>query len=540
MSVTRASDLAKRRFKGLKLSKPFSDLLGDIEPRAYLLIWGPAGSGKSTFALALADELATNGPALYVSAEEGVSKTVRDRINRLEAKHPDLYVAEYLSLEKIKLQVRQTGARFVMLDSISQIDPSSARFAALAKEFQHDGIGLAVIAHATKDGKNYKGPTSVGHNPDVIIRVAGGEATTTKNRYAPTPVSIDVPFTAAALPRNRHRHNPHRIAEGDVVTFIWDNDNSQRTGTVAQTPTSGDDIFFVWINDSGFKMPVAAYLDSIVRVDVGQSRRNPVAVPFTTTLREIVAIVKPKGVAALNAAVGFEYPAFLDWMDLHEDVREDLAERLRSNNTSFRWRTKSRATPDGREKIGVLEMIRYKRQVEMLPDADSESDTDLERYAEGDTYIEQFEGRDFADALGAMLRAYGKMRVVVTDQAHAKKVLGAKEYGRQSKALEGAKPKAAASKPKAAPRKRSAPKATPSGDAPPRRKPAKAAQKPKRMATPKADNEPTAPKRTTTGGGASSGRKPRSKSSEAQGGGDAQRFDQGIASLTAALQNLDT
>lgn len=474
MSVTRASDLAKRRFKGLKLSKPFSDLLGDIEPRAYLLIWGPAGSGKSTFALALADELATNGPALYVSAEEGVSKTVRDRINRLEAKHPDLYVAEYLSLEKIKLQVRQTGARFVMLDSISQIDPSSARFAALAKEFQHDGIGLAVIAHATKDGKNYKGPTSVGHNPDVIIRVAGSEATTTKNRYAQTPVSIDVPFTAAALPRNRHR-------------------------------------------------------------------RNPVAVPFTTTLREIVAIVKPKGVAALNAAVGFEYPAFIDWMQINGHEHGQLVNRLRSNNTSFRWRAKSRATKDGREKIGVLEVIRYKRQMEMLPDEDSAQDGDLERYAEGDTYIEQFEGRDFADALGAMLRAYGKMRVVVTDQAHAKKVLGAKEYGRQSKALESAQPKAAASKPKSAPRKRSAPKATPSDDAPPRRKPAQAAQKPKRMATPKADNEPTAPKRTTTGGGASSGRKPRSKSSDqAQGGGDAQRFDQGIASLTAALQNLDT
>lgn len=199
MNIISASDLASRQFKGLPLSKPFSDLLGEIEPRAYMLVSGMPGSGKSTFTLALADELANHGPVIYVAAEEGLSRTMRDKIARLKATHPNLFVAEFDSLPAVKRAVEASGAQFVILDSISEINANRKAIQDFQEWRKARGLGLYIIAHATKDGSRYKGSSALGHGVDVEIMIREGRAETLKNRYAPLS-SIDVPFTVKDLP----------------------------------------------------------------------------------------------------------------------------------------------------------------------------------------------------------------------------------------------------------------------------------------------------------------------------------------------------
>ncbi len=201
MMLIPANELAQQQFEGMDLGEPFARLLGPIAPDAFVLVWGPPGSGKSTFTLALASELADHGPTLYVSAEEGIGSVMAERIRRLSADHPNLIIAEFHDLDDVRRVAERLGARFVILDSISELDPRSQSVENFRKWAKEKGIGLYLIAHATKGGQ-YRGPSYVGHGTDVIVHVNDGEAATRKNRFSPL-ASVPVPF-------KRTRRNPRK------------------------------------------------------------------------------------------------------------------------------------------------------------------------------------------------------------------------------------------------------------------------------------------------------------------------------------------
>lgn len=219
MSIISASTLAEKTFIGLDLSEPFHELFGKIEPKASALIWGTAGSGKSTLTLALANDLAFNAPVLYVSAEEGQGKTLSDRINRLQALHSNLFIAEFESLKAVREQAEQKKAGFIILDSISVIDPASREIELLREWAQRKEIGLFVIAHATKEGDSYKGDSAVGHGTDIVVQVEAGRAKTTKNRYKALS-EIPVPFEAKDIQRKNPQIQVRKIESTDS-TYDW-------------------------------------------------------------------------------------------------------------------------------------------------------------------------------------------------------------------------------------------------------------------------------------------------------------------------------
>lgn len=198
--IISAPDLGRQKHDGLSLPGAYGELLGAVPPNFNALVWGPKGKGKTTLVLGLCAEWARRvGPVLYVGAEEGHGAAFSKLIRRLGAGVPGLHIATYdpgAGLSGIVADLRQTGAGLVAIDSISWIDPHSAAFGEFAVMLREAGVALVYIAHAQKGGKDYLGPSRVGHAVDTVVKVDGGQATTEKNRHAPE-ATINVPFTAA-------------------------------------------------------------------------------------------------------------------------------------------------------------------------------------------------------------------------------------------------------------------------------------------------------------------------------------------------------
>lgn len=203
--ILSSSALVAREYDGIDLPAPFGKWLGAFEPNSYVFVWGPPGGGKSTLSAAMAWMLAHYGRVLYISAEEGHGKTVADRFARLDATHDNLFVSLYESFQQIVNDLRRLKARFVVIDSVTEIDPSSKEMKSFKSWCKQQGIGMWFIAHAQKTGRSYKGNSNLGHGADVVVKVEKGKASTTKNRNAPNS-TVPVPFTAAQMPS--FRENP--------------------------------------------------------------------------------------------------------------------------------------------------------------------------------------------------------------------------------------------------------------------------------------------------------------------------------------------
>ncbi|MCA0268463.1 MAG: AAA family ATPase [Bacteroidetes bacterium] len=204
--ILSSSALVAREYDGIDLPAPFGKWLGAFEPNSYVFVWGPPGGGKSTLSAAMAWMLAHYGRVLYISAEEGHGKTVADRFARLDATHDNLFVSLYESFQQIVNDLRRLKARFVVIDSVTEIDPSSKEMKSFKSWCKQQGIGMWFIAHAQKTGRSYKGNSNLGHGADVVVKVEKGKASTTKNRNAPN-ATVPVPFTAAQMPKG-FRDNP--------------------------------------------------------------------------------------------------------------------------------------------------------------------------------------------------------------------------------------------------------------------------------------------------------------------------------------------
>lgn len=214
MDVVKSQDLQKQEFEALDLHGEYGELLGTIEPATQIHIWGAAGSGKSTYALQLARVLANETRVLYVSAEEGAKRLVAERLERLKASHPNLYISDFSGMEALEKKIKELNIGFVIMDSVSVIGENALLF---ARKMRQEGIGVVFIAHATKMGQ-YKGKTDVVHEVDINLQVYQDEdgktyAETQKNRYQPLS-RIPVRFNGCDYGKTKtkmSRQNPVKV-----------------------------------------------------------------------------------------------------------------------------------------------------------------------------------------------------------------------------------------------------------------------------------------------------------------------------------------
>jgi predicted ATP-dependent serine protease len=145
-------------------------------------VYGLPKSGKSTLCLDFAKHLAEHhGKVLYCAVEEGFGYTLKEKIERLNASHRNLFITD-------RIPADLTPYQFVFIDSVSKAGMDVADLEELRK--QYPGVSFIFIYHTTKEGR-FKGVNTHAHEVDVIVEVGKGEAKATGRFNAGGTISLD-------------------------------------------------------------------------------------------------------------------------------------------------------------------------------------------------------------------------------------------------------------------------------------------------------------------------------------------------------------
>jgi len=165
--VIRSTDLADMNFETIGLKGKYRELIGDPSVGFCVMVYGLPKSGKSTLCIDFAKHLAENhGKVLYCAIEEKFGYTLKEKIERLQASHPNLFVSETIPDDLSKYD-------FVFIDSVSRAGLNMDTIRNLRHE--NPRTAFIFIYHTTKEG-NFRGKNENAHEVDVIVEVADGKA----------------------------------------------------------------------------------------------------------------------------------------------------------------------------------------------------------------------------------------------------------------------------------------------------------------------------------------------------------------------------
>lgn len=117
-----SNDLKKMEFKSLNFQDKWQDLFGNPAISFHLVVHGKPGQGKSTFCLQFAHYLVSNyGKVLYVSGEEGFSKTMKDKFESNNAFSKNLYLADIHSSEELTGTIKPNTFHLIFIDSLNNM-----------------------------------------------------------------------------------------------------------------------------------------------------------------------------------------------------------------------------------------------------------------------------------------------------------------------------------------------------------------------------------------------------------------------------------
>ena len=170
--VISSNDLINADFDSIGFTGRWESFFGCPSSKFKFMVYGTAGSGKSTFCLQLAKYLSKDlgKKVLYVASEEKFGYTLKEKIERLNVANSNFFIAESLPLDLSKYDV-------IFFDSVNDMQIE-------ADELEEISNGKATVSifQCTKEGV-YKGGQAFAHNADVVVRVENMTAKTEKNRF---------------------------------------------------------------------------------------------------------------------------------------------------------------------------------------------------------------------------------------------------------------------------------------------------------------------------------------------------------------------
>jgi predicted ATP-dependent serine protease len=173
--VVPATEFKNASFNLMNLTGKWEQLIGNPSIPFKMMVWGTGGSGKSTLAIEFARYLAGSmgKRVLYVANEEGAGATLHEKMTRLNAFHPNLFITKTLPPRLVEYD-------FVFCDSANSMQMDLPKFEQSAKLYPR--LSWVLMFQTTKDGK-FLGEKNWPHAVDVESYCENGKAKALKSRY---------------------------------------------------------------------------------------------------------------------------------------------------------------------------------------------------------------------------------------------------------------------------------------------------------------------------------------------------------------------
>ena len=160
--IMNSMDFANMQFTTLGLKGKWLQLIGDPSSNFSVMVFGKPKMGKSYLCIDFAGYLARNhGKVLYIAKEEGLDKTLQDKLNDKEVKHPNLYVAS-------TLPGSLSFYDFIFLDSVNKLGLTPEDLNRL--KAMYPDKSFIYIFQTTKEGK-FRGANTFQHDVDSVIEI---------------------------------------------------------------------------------------------------------------------------------------------------------------------------------------------------------------------------------------------------------------------------------------------------------------------------------------------------------------------------------
>jgi len=141
------------------------------------MVYGPPGSGKSTWVLLFVNYLASvYGKVLYNSHEEKLNKTLQDRVRDYlpNGSHPKLYFAPAWPFDYLMAKIKTNKYRVIVIDSVQYMNFSYEQLKQLRDVYKKRQIILVLVSFGTDLNKPV-GDTKLLHASDVKIYINDGK-----------------------------------------------------------------------------------------------------------------------------------------------------------------------------------------------------------------------------------------------------------------------------------------------------------------------------------------------------------------------------
>ena len=166
--------------------------------RCFVVYSGPPGGGKSTHSTRLANGVP--GPALLVSAEEGISPTLAARLARCNVRRDDFHIIERPTVNQVVELASDKKVTSLVIDSVQECAWTAAELRHLLAILP--GLAVLIAVLQINKGGEPAGAMALQHEADVHIVVENMRWRLAKSRFqALDGVGGDVlPVSPAAGP----------------------------------------------------------------------------------------------------------------------------------------------------------------------------------------------------------------------------------------------------------------------------------------------------------------------------------------------------
>lgn len=154
-------DIAAKTYVTIPWGEKWSKVFGYPSITETWFVSGSSASGKSSFVMQLAKELCSYGGVLYLSYEEGVSKSFQDRINRYKMNEVQgkFRVATDDTLDDLRIRLK--NAR---VPSLSSLTVSNIQIGAMSKPRHLQMTFLESASYSS--ARNTRGNRLANQQPD--------------------------------------------------------------------------------------------------------------------------------------------------------------------------------------------------------------------------------------------------------------------------------------------------------------------------------------------------------------------------------------